>query len=243
MTPDGKSVFYSQSQKPSDSPVCAANSRLVEQPIAGGPARVVVGFAFDAMVSPDGQWLAYVMNESCAAGTPSPDFLGLTNLKTGVNYRPYEQELGEHPAKIDVLGWSPGSNRLVYNEFRTFDDGSDQKTLVLDGLPFGKDSADQTPLPVPGLVSAATYLPDGHLLVALAAGNQYDVVELDDAGNPVGKRFHAAGPAPSTMALDPSGTRLLLTLPDGTLLVQDGRDGPRAIDHNTFGAAWLPATP
>jgi len=68
----------------------------------------------------------------------------------------------------------------------------------------------------------------------------YTVDEVDADGRTVGRRFHADGSAPSSIALDPSGTRLLITLPDGSLLVQEGKDGPRAIASGVQSAVWLP---
>ena len=69
-------------------------------------------------------------------------------------------------------------------------------------------------------------------------------------------RFTSNGGPPTALALDPTGTRLLITLPDGTLLVHDQSAEQRgceptancsvvtgsshAVAHGVQGAAWLP---
>jgi hypothetical protein len=238
VTPEGPAVVY---MRPSSSGQCGPE--LVEQPLtAGGQTRVLVPFASDPLVSPDGHWVAYVMNESCArAGRALGDFLGITDLRTGANYRPDEQSLGEHPAKLDLLAWSPDSGRVVYNEQRTFSDGSDEKTFVLTDPPLGNGAA-PTPLPGSGPISAAAFLSNDRLLVAQPTGSGYELLVRDGAsGRVVSTRFRSGGASPSAMALDPSGSRLLLVRPDGTLFVQEGTGAPRVIAHNVQSAAWLPA--
>jgi hypothetical protein len=237
VTPDGSAVVYSQLGLSGQCP------ELIELPLAPGTrAHVVVPFASDPLVSPDGHWVAYAMNESCVGlGLALPNFLGITDLRSGANYRPYEQELGDHPAKFDLLAWSPDSGRLLYNEQRAFPDGSDEKTFVLTDPPLGNGAA-PTPLPGSGPISAAAFLSNDRLLVAQPTGSGYEVLVRDVAsGQAVGARFRAAGASPSAMALDPSGSRLLLVRPDGTLFVQEGTGAPRVIAHDVQSAAWLPA--
>ena len=93
-------------------------------------------------------------------------------------------------------------------------------------------------------VGAATFLPNGHLLVARVTSRisellRYSVDELDDSGRVIATRFEGTGFVGS-IAVDPSGSRLLVTEPDGTLLVQEGSGAPRAIATGVRGAAWLP---
>ena len=211
------------------------------------------------MISPDGQWVAYVINDSCEspAGRLTGDFLGLTNLHSGQNYRPFEQELGDHPGKPGLLVWSPGSDELVFSvNGQTWDQ---RGLLALTNLPLAKGDS---PVSVPGgsNVGAATFAPNGHLLVAhIASRNptpRYAVDELDDSGHVLATRFEGAGQAGS-IALDPSGTRLLVTQPDGTLLEQESTAAPspcptssppcsvttgstHVVADGVRSAAWLP---
>jgi hypothetical protein len=114
--------------------------------------------------------------------------------------------------------------------------------LALRNPPLAHGGDPQT---VPGGadVGAATFLPDGHLLVtrAISRGPRlpYEVVELDDDGRVVATRFRGEGFVQS-IASDPSGTRLLVVQPDGALLVDDGTGTPRPIADHVQGAAWLP---
>ena len=109
-TPDGSAVVYTRRSAP---PRCG--SELVEHSSVDGSEHVIVGHSWNPLVSPDGQWVAYVINDSCEGDHPSGGgFVGLTNLRTGLNYRPFEQELGDHPGKPGLLAWSPGSDELVF---------------------------------------------------------------------------------------------------------------------------------
>jgi hypothetical protein len=238
VTHDGSAVVYSQLSSTSQ---C---HELIELPLApGARAHGVVPFASDPLVSPDGNWVAYVMNESCASGGRAlGDFLGVTDLRSGANYRPDEQEIGAHPAKFDLLTWSPDSGRLLYNERRAFSDGSDEKTFVLTDPPLGNGAA-PAPLPGSGPISAAAFLSNERLLVAQPTGSGYEVLVRDVAsGRVVTARFRAGGASPSEMALDPSGSRLLLVRPDGVLSIQEGTGAPRVIAHGARSAAWVPAS-
>jgi PASTA domain/WD40-like Beta Propeller Repeat len=237
VTPDGTAVVYTRK-----SPAPRCGTELVEQPLDGGAERVIVGHSWNPLVSPDGQWVAYVTDDSCESGRPSAGaFLGLTGLRTGLNYRPYEQELGDHPAKLDLLAWSPDSTRLVYDEQRSFPDGSDQKTFEFSEPPLAKGAAQQE-ITVAGPVGGAAFLSDDRLVVSRGNGRRYEVLVTDFvSGRALRSRYAADGPTPSALALDPSGRRLLVTEPDGTLLVQEGVSDPRPIAHGAHGAAWLPA--
>jgi hypothetical protein len=238
VTPDGAAVVYTR-----QSSTGRCGSELVEQPLTpGARAHVIVGHAWNPLVSPDGHWVAYVMNESCESpGTQSgADFLGLTDLRTRANYRPYEQELGDHPSKLEPLAWSPDSGRLLYNELRAFPDGSDQKTFVLTYPPLA-GGLDQTPLTLSSPISAATYLSDDRLLVARPNGNQSDTIIVDaTSGEDLGRRFTlGGGAAPSQLASDAGGRGLLVVEPQGSLLVQRGSSF-RVVEDGVASAAWLP---
>jgi hypothetical protein len=237
-TPDGAAVVYTR-----QSSTGRCGSEIVEQPLTpGGRAHVIVGHAWDPLVSPDGQWVAYVMNESCESpgGASSADFLGITDLGNHRNYRPYEQELGDHPAKLDLLAWSPDSGRLLYNELRAFPDGSDQKTFVLTDPPLA-GGLDQTPLTLSSPISAATYLSNDRLLVARPNGDRSEAIIVDaTSGEDLGTRFTlGSGVAPSRLVSDPGGRGLLVLQPQGTLLIQHGTTF-RVIGDGVFSVGWLP---
>ena len=205
----------------------------------GGDPVSVVDNAAGALVSPDGHWLAYGSWQ--CNGDKLHLFLGLTDLRTGRNYRPFEQQFTAHPAKIGLLAWSPDSSELV---FAANGETWDQRGLMaLRDLPLA-GGADPAQVPGGADVGGATFLPNGHLLAARATdpGRAYDVVELDGSGNVIGTRFSGAGFVPS-LALDPSGQRLLVTFPNGSLSVQEGTEQPRAVAPKVQGAAWLPAAP
>jgi hypothetical protein len=237
-TPDGAAVVYTR-----QSSTGRCGSEVVEQPLTpGARAHVLVGHSWDPLVSPDGQWVAYVMNDSCESDHPSGgDFIGLTNLHTGLNYRPFEQQLGDHPGKPALFGWSPDSSELVFLVNGQTWDGRGLLALRDPPLAHGRD-----PESVRGGadVGAAAFLPNGHLLVARLTSRgprlPYEVVELDGAGNVVATRFRGEGPVQS-MASDPSGTRLLVVRPDGGLLLEDATGAPRVIATGVRSGAWLPA--
>ena len=127
----------------------------------GGDPVSVVDNAAGALVSPDGHWLAYGSWQ--CNGDKLHLFLGLTDLRTGRNYRPFEQQFTAHPAKIGLLAWSPDSSELV---FAANGETWDQRGLMaLRDLPLA-GGADPAQVPGGADVGGATFLPNGHLLAA-----------------------------------------------------------------------------
>ena len=88
----------------------------------GGDPVSVVDNAAGALVSPDGHWLAYGSWQ--CNGDKLHLFLGLTDLRTGRNYRPFEQQFTAHPAKIGLLrvvartraSWSSAANGETWDQ-------------------------------------------------------------------------------------------------------------------------------
>jgi hypothetical protein len=230
LSPDGTTLYYT---RPSATDRCG-RSAIVERTIATGSERDLV-YGSAPVVSADGRWIAYTTSECSFDG----QFLAITSLPGRLHYRPYEQLLGEQPSKLRPLAWSPG-DQLIWTRLHAGD--SDQQTLRLSSPPL--DHGEQpTTLPARQPVSAATYLTDGRLAVAQGTTDRWELDVLDDDGNIVSTRFRATGPMPTALAAAPRGDVLLVTMPDGRLLIQVGNAEPRAVATGVTSAAWLdPAT-
>jgi hypothetical protein len=226
-SPDGTTIYFTR--------VVDGCASIFRAPAAGGEATLVVGGG-DPLPSPDGRWLAYVTSD-CPGGVTNA-VLGVTDLQSGTNYRPFERYFADHPAKLDVTAWAPGSDRLLFEVWRDFgdDDPSGQRALVLDDVPFGA-SNEPARLEYRKMIGVAAYQSNGHLLAARSVADGYEVIEIDGRDEVV-VRYRDSGASPSALSVDATG-RLLVSSPDRRLLVQEGAAAPREIADGVEGAGWL----
>jgi hypothetical protein len=183
-------------------------------------------------VSPDGQWIAYTNADGGFQG----DFLAITSLPTKQHYRPYEQLLGEQPSKVQPLAWSP-DDHLLWNRFHT-SGSSDQQTYQLNNAPL--DHGDQpTLLAGSQPLSAAAYTANGDLVVATGSTDRWALELRNNDGSAARTRYEGTGPMPTALASAPDADALLLTMPDGRLLIQEGTAAPRKLATGVHSATWL----
>jgi hypothetical protein len=84
-----------------------------------------------------------------------------------------------------------------------------------------------------------TYLPNGDLLAVFKAPSGYVLDEYGPGGGIVRSELLPPGAAPSRIAVDGAGSRILVARADGTLLVQEGNEPPRVIAQGVGGMVWL----
>jgi hypothetical protein len=195
--------------------------------VTGGTPTSVVPASQDPVISPDGQWVAYTIN-ICGDGPA----LGITNLSTGADYRPLENGINV-AASIAPYAWTPDSARVLYVSTKN---AGDEPALALVTAPVGPHDA--VPL-APTRCCVETYLPNGDLLAVFKAPSGYVLDEYGPGGGIVRSQLLPPGAAPSRIAVDGAGSRILVARADGTLLVQEGNDPPRVIAQGVGGMVWL----
>lgn len=230
ISPDAKTLYYTRT---STQDRCG-RTVIVEYAIATGAERELVA-GFYPVVSPDGHWLAYTTVE-CG---DSHNFLAITALAPRAHYRPYEQLLGEEPSKVQPLAWS-STDQLLWNRYHQ--GPPDQQTFNLISPPLDHGNA-PTPLDTQHSVAAAAYFPNGDLVVAQGTPDHWEVDVLKPDGSTRATRIQSTGPMPMTMAVAPTGEALLLTMPDGRVLIQEGSNPPHTIATGVQAAAWMPSPP
>jgi WD40-like Beta Propeller Repeat len=236
VSPDGRTVYYTRRSSSDDvrSRDSCASTVVVEHTIATGAERELV-YGYYPVISPDGRWIAYTTGECNLAG----NFLAITSLATGANYRPYEQLLGKEPSKVQPLAWSP-DDQLLWNRFHQ--GSADQQAYLLTSPPLDHGN-EPIRFDTQHLVAAATYLADGHLVVAQSTTDAWTLDVLNTDGSVAQTRSRSTGPAPIALAAAPAGDDLLLTMPDGHLDLQQGSDAPRPLTSAVTSAVWLPPPP
>lgn len=205
-------------------------------PRKGGTIDLLLGDSSNPVVSADGRWLAYEIDVTCFA-TPT---LGLTNVVTGTNYRPFE---GNTQAAVTPLAIAPDGSKLVFLAGAPGNHLEQRAAFVMNRLPF-----DQSPqrLTMPGPVEAAAYLPDGQLVLAYLLAGTHHIVTVDGSGAIVEQLFASTTGASVQLSADPSG-RLLIVFDNGVVQVWAPGDAapvtivPDATTIDVRSATWLPA--
>lgn len=206
----------------------------------GAERSRVVGGAHTPVVTPNGVWVAYGIQ--CDGVS-----LGITNLQTGENYRtdflpPSMRDANVR--RVEVLGASPNSRRLVYRVTIAGDAQPRYYASCLWPLVEHRDTS-FVELPSDGTVTAATFVDDDH--VALAAttpsGNsrfyRWSLRASDGRQQATPVLFTVPDRVISLVA-DPSGTDFLALTDDHVLYRWDGSDPePAQVANDIRAMAWI----
>lgn len=218
LSPDGQVVWYGDCCEP-------AGGNLYTVPTAGGE-QMLLSNGSEPEVSPDGSTLAVRTTIG----------IGLVDARTG-------EHLGEIPDE-DFQGdtrrptWSPDGSMVAWERLA---DGGEQVAVA-------EATGGAAPRAVPRPDGASWQLPawraDGLLTVAAQCCG-FDVGAIAAAEgavvDPADGEVVATFPHPAAVAdqdYDPSGTWLLVTYADGTLVAIDPEGGTRAIGEGFVAASW-----
>ena len=222
-----------------------AMPELVRVNASTGKAVRVVHGASAPLVSPDGRWVAYSLQDSCASRV-----LGVTDLTTGRNHRVEVNASSPIP-----VAWSPDSETLL---FRLEDLAQPGRYMRWTRVP-----DPQTLQPIEGLLppftTAAAFMPDGRLVVAgvrhaearsvrsgtpasaRSSGYRLDIVEN---GEVVEHLFEELRVMPGMIALrvsvDAKGRVYVLDNEGRVLVWQHGDSMARVIVQPVSDGTWVP---
>ena len=193
---DGSKVYFVSTREPAG---------IYEVPALGGDARLLVAIASSPAASPDGKWLAYVLE----------DKVFLRSLTTG-DTRALEATLDP---RLGRVVWSPDSSRVaILNGLPSL--GGSLQIVPLDGmqpetLAFGANLKKRGMFDM-NLMSLVGWLPTDQLVFTAPFGNTENVWTL-----PI-RSAGAADPAPVT--LGPLGEHISASVRGGRVAFTDNRN-------------------
>jgi hypothetical protein len=241
-TPDGRTLYF-QSNDTNTSCRGGTGPIVTRLDPATGQTTRIVGGAISPMVSTNGEWIAY--GTWCDGTT-----LGFTHIGTGggnARANPLgesDNEADSRVQKVEPLGWSPDSTRLLYR--LTLKGEADPRYYVgrvWPVVPLEKTKV--TALPYGRGITAAAFVDDETVALAEVTSSGRTEVRAwtiatgsDELPSPV--IFTMAGKVTSLVA-DRSGQHFLALTDTGVLYRwSQGDDQPTEIAENVATAAWLP---
>ncbi|MEX2256762.1 MAG: hypothetical protein WEC34_15085, partial [Acidimicrobiia bacterium] len=175
-TPDGNTAYFARLRQGLPCSVI----EIARVPLAGGAVETVVSPGSHPVVSPDGRTLAYARSsppDACASGGT----IALRDLASG-----QEREINLGPI-VQPWSWSPDGTQIAVGTR----EGEQFSAVTTFGI------ADLRPtafLDLPSAAAAATYLPDGRLVVAFLddATGGHRLLTYDAAGAVTGTLFETS---------------------------------------------------